>query len=98
MFVAGNFVSALAWLVEKLLWLYFWIIIARVLVSWVNADRYHPIVVFLYRVTEPVLRPVRRRLPDTMGLDLSPMVVIFVIYFLQIFLVSSLHDLAMSLR
>jgi YggT family protein len=54
---------------------------------------------FLYRVTEPVLRPVRYRLPTlAMGLDLSPMVVILVLYFLDWFLVSSLRDLALGLR
>ena len=59
----------------------------------------NPIVRFLYRVTEPVLRPIRHRLPTVgMGLDLSPMLVILAIYFLQAFLVESLRDLAASLR
>jgi YggT family protein len=50
-------------------------------------------------VTEPVLRPIRHRLPTfQMGIDLSPMVVILAIYFLDSFLVYSLRDLAMSLR
>jgi YggT family protein len=54
---------------------------------------------FLYRVTEPVLRPIRHRLPTlAMGLDLSPLVVILGIYVLQSFLVDSLRDLAYSLR
>ena len=99
MFVFSNLVLAVARLLELVLWAYFWIIIARAVLSWVNPDPFNPIVRFLYRVTEPVLRPIRRRLPTVgMGLDLSPMLVILAIYFLQAFLVESLRDLALSLR
>jgi YggT family protein len=99
MFVASNLVLAVARLLEIVLWAYFWIIIARALLSWVNPDPFNPIVRFLHRVTEPVLRPIRHRLPMMgMGLDLSPMIVILAIYFLQAFLVESLRDLALSLR
>ncbi len=99
MFVFSNLVLALARLLELVLWAYFWIIIARAVLSWVNPDPFNPIVRFLYRVTEPVLRPIRRRMPMMqMGLDLSPMLVILAIYFLQAFLVESLRDLALSLR
>jgi YggT family protein len=99
MFLATNLVLALANLVNIVLQAYFWIIIARAVLSWVNPDPFNPIVRFLYRVTEPVLRPIRRRLPTMqMGLDLSPMLVILAIYFLQSFLVESLRDLALSLR
>jgi YggT family protein len=99
MFVATNLILALAQLVNLVLQAYFWIIIARAVLSWVNPDPFNPVVRFLYRVTEPVLRPIRRRLPTMqMGLDLSPMVVLLAIYFLQAFLVESLRDLALSLR
>ena len=99
MFVVSNLVLALARLISLLLEAYFWIIIARAVLSWVNPDPYNPIVRFLHRVTEPVLRPIRERLPTiAMGLDLSPMVVLLAIYFLQSFLVGSLHDFAASLR
>jgi YggT family protein len=99
MFVLSNLVLTLARLVELVLEAYFWIIIARAIISWVSPDPYNPIVRFLYRVTEPVLRPIRHRLPTlAMGLDLSPMVVLLAIYFLKSFLVGSLRDLALSLR
>ncbi|HEY7364945.1 MAG TPA: YggT family protein [Methylomirabilota bacterium] len=99
MFVFSNLVLTIARLLELLLWAYFWIIIARAVLSWVNPDPFNPIVRFLYRATEPVLRPIRHRLPTlAMGLDLSPMVVLFAIYFLESFLVGSLRDLALSLR
>jgi YggT family protein len=99
MFVASNFVLAITRLLELVINAYIWIIIARAIISWVNPDPYNPIVRFLYRVTEPVLRPVRHRMPTlAMGLDLSPMVVILVLYFLDWFVVSSLRDVALGLR
>jgi YggT family protein len=98
MFVLSNLLMTVARLLEVVLEVYFWIIIVRALLSWVNPDRYNPIVRFLYQVTEPVLRPIRRRLPMEMGLDFSPLVVILAIKVLQWFLVDSLRDLAVSLR
>ena len=97
--VLSNFISALADLVYYVLNAYLIIIIARAVLSWVSPDPYNPLVRFVHGVTEPVLRPIRERLPTiAMGLDLSPMVVLLAIYFLQSFLVGSLHDLAASLR
>jgi YggT family protein len=99
MFAVSHFILAIARLLELVLWAYVYIIIARAVISWVSPDPFNPIVRFLYRITEPVLRPIRRRLPMfQMGLDLSPMIVILAIYFLQSFLVESLRDLAVSLR
>ncbi|HSE95250.1 MAG TPA: YggT family protein [Methylomirabilota bacterium] len=93
MFVGRQLLLALAQLVDYLLWAYLWIIIIRALLSWVNPDPWNPIVRILYQVTEPVLRPIRRRLPMS-GIDLSPMVVILAIYFLQWFLVPVLRQAA----
>ena len=98
MFVLSNFVLALGRLLEIAINAYIWIIIARAILSWVNPDPYNPIVRFLYRATEPLLRPIRHRLPMAMGLDLSPIVLILVLYFIDWFLVSSVRDLALSLR
>jgi YggT family protein len=75
-----------------------WIIIARALISWVNADPYNQIVIFLYKATEPVLRLVRRIIPfRNIGIDLSPMIVILIIIFLQYFLVETIIQLARTL-
>jgi YggT family protein len=99
MFVIANLLIALAQVLDYVLWAYMWILIGRVIVSWVNADYGNPIVRFLYAATEPVLEPVRRRLPlFAGGLDLSPIVVWVAIIFLQRFLVRSLYDLAYTLR
>ena len=95
MFVANYFLVAVANIVNLVLVAYMWIIIARAIISWVNPDPSNPIVGFLYRVTEPVLRPIRHRLPTmAMGLDLSPMIVLLGIYFLREFLVPVLYRLA----
>jgi YggT family protein len=94
MFVAGNMLEGFAHVVDWLLTFYMWVVIARALISWVNPDPWNPIVQFLQRVTEPVLSPIRRRVGFGMGLDLSPIVVILIITFLQYALVRSLFDLA----
>ena len=99
MFIIGNFIMALAKIIDMALTLYMWIIIARALISWVNPDPYNPIVHFLYRVTEPVMAPVRRWLPlRGLGIDISPIIVIAAIIFLQSFLLKSLIELAYYLR
>ena len=95
MFIINYFFIALANLVNLVIVAYIWIIIARAIVSWVSPDPSNPIVRFLYRVTEPVLRPVRERLPTyQIGLDFSPMIVILVLYFLKEFLIPVLYRIA----
>ncbi|MEW6326437.1 MAG: YggT family protein [Thermodesulfobacteriota bacterium] len=95
MFVFGNLLNALAKIIDIVLSLYMWIIIARAVISWVNPDPYNPIVRFLYGVTEPLLYRVRRILPISLGgIDFSPMIIILIIIFLQSFLVPTLADIA----
>jgi YggT family protein len=95
MFVLSNFIIGLAKVIDIALTLYMWIIIFRALISWVNPDPYNQIVIFLYRVTEPVLGPIRRRLPmRNIGIDISPIIVILVIIFLQYFLVETMIQMA----
>lgn len=98
MFVAGNVLQAIAIILDYVLWLYMWVIIARALISWVNPDPWNPIVQFLQRVTEPVLYPIRRRMGFAMGVDLSPIIALLVIIFLQVALVQSLKDLAFRMH
>lgn len=98
MFILGNLLRALASLLNWALWAYMWILVARAVISWVSPDPYNPIVQFLVRSTEPVLRPVRRLLPLPGGIDFSPLVVILGLVFLQQFLVPSLLQLAWRLQ
>jgi YggT family protein len=97
MFVMVNFIDALASVVNILLTIMYWLILIRALISWVNPDPLNPIVQFLIRTTEPVLEPVRRLLPP-LPIDISPIIVFFIIVFLQKFLVASLYDLALRMQ
>lgn len=101
MFVFGNLLHAVASILGSLLSVYFWVLLIRVVLSWVNADPYNPIVRFLSSVTDPVFYYCRRILPfpTTIGsLDLTPLLVMLFVQFLQIFLVQSLFDLSLALR
>ena len=97
MFVISNFLVAIAKILNIALSLYMWIVIGRAIISWVNPDPYNPIVRFLNAVTEPVLNPIRRKIPFNLGgIDFSPILVILVIIFLQSFLVKTLMQMAAS--
>ncbi|MBN1899370.1 MAG: YggT family protein [Spirochaetes bacterium] len=68
--------SALIWILK----IYSWILIASIILSWINADPYNPIVRFIYSLTEPVLGWVRYKIPLRIGMiDLSPILVFIAI-------------------
>jgi YggT family protein len=99
MFVVGNLIAAIAQILNLALTLYLWIVVFRAVISWVNPDPYNPIVRFLKRATEPLLAPIRRWLPlRGMGIDVSPIILIAAIYFVQAFVVKTLMQLALSLH
>jgi len=99
MFVVGNFIEAIARIIDMGLTLYMWLIIIRALISWVNPDPYNPIIRFLYSVTEPVLYQVRRLIPiKGLGIDFAPVIVVLVIIFLQSFLVRTMLQIAVNFR
>ena len=98
MILLGNILLALAKIVEMasgLLTVYKYILLASVVISWVNADPYNPIVNFIYRATEPVLYRVRRYMPNTGSLDLSPLVVFALIYLVQIIVFDTAYSYLM---
>ncbi|MBI5189014.1 MAG: YggT family protein [Nitrospirae bacterium] len=98
MFIFANLLLAVANILNIVLTVYMWIVIISALISWVNPDPYNPIVRFLHAVTEPVLRPIRRRIGYGIGIDISPMVVILAILFVKYFLIKSLIELAYKLK
>jgi YggT family protein len=99
MFVLGNFLGAIAEVLNIVLTIYMWIVIISALISWVNPDPYNPIVRFLFSVTEPVFATVRRVLPfPYMGIDFSPLIVLLAIIFFQQFLVGTLRQVAINLQ
>ena len=97
MFVLANFLAAVAEMINIILSLYMFIIFGRVIISWVSADPYNPIVRFLISATEPVLYPIRRRLPVMGGIDFAPFLLILAIIFIKSFIVQSLLQLATRL-
>jgi YggT family protein len=97
-FVLANLLEAIARVVDIGLTFLLILVFARAVISWVQADPYNPIVQFLYTTTEPILRPIRRRLPAMTGIDISPLVVLMMAIFLKQFLVRSLGQLANTLR
>lgn len=98
MFIFGNLFHAIAYILNMVLSAYMWIIIISALISWVNPDPYNPIVRFLHSVTEPVLRPIRRKLGFSMGMDISPMIVILIIMFIKYFIVASIFDMGARMK
>jgi YggT family protein len=99
MFILANLLLAVAQILDSVLWAYAWIVLGRVVISWINIDDQNPIVRFIYAATEPVLERVRRLLPiAAAGVDLSPIAVWIAIIFLQRFLVRTLYDLATAIR
>jgi YggT family protein len=70
-------------LILTVLRIYSFIIIAAALITWVQPNPYNPVVQFLRRVTEPVLRPIRSLVPPEKlgGLDISPMIALFLIWY-----------------
>jgi YggT family protein len=100
MFVLGNLVFALATVVDIALVLYLMCLFAAVVISWFMPRSRHPLVRFLRAVVEPVLSRLRRAMPFlvTGGLDLTPIAVFFIIYFLRKFLVATLYDIAARLQ
>ena len=103
MFVAGNLFTALASVLHMLLQAYIWVVIIRSLISWVNPDPWNPIVQMLNRLTDPLLEPIRHKMfgmmgRGGMGLDLSPLILIAAVYFLDFFLVGTLADIGMRMR
>ena len=81
--------------------LYWWVIIAAAIFSWLYAFNVvnsrnqvvNNIGSVLYRLTEPVFRPIRRLLPDLGGVDIAPIIVLLIIFFLQRFLDSTVRSL-----
>lgn len=98
MYLIGYFLMAFAKVLDIVLTLFMWIVIARAVLSWVNPDPFNPIVRFIHNFTEPVLYPIRTRLPLGFGgIDFSPIVVFLGIIFLQNFVVNSIMRISASL-
>lgn len=92
MIFLANFLLACARIIHLLLMIYVWVIIIRALLSWIPAPSLYPLAVVLVKITEPLLRPLRKLLPPyrTGGLDLSPMLLVIIFLFIDSFLIKSI--------
>lgn len=99
MLIIGNLLMGVARIADMLLDLYKWIVIVAALISWVSPDPYNPVVRFLRNVTEPVFRPIRRLFGNRLGpIDISPIVVILAILFIQMVLIRSLIEIGIKIK
>ncbi|MDX8388417.1 MAG: YggT family protein [Ghiorsea sp.] len=97
MFIIGYFLQAVAAVLSIALNIGLIVIIARAILSWVSPDPYNPIVRIINQISEPILFPIRKRVPYFSGIDLSPIIALMLIYFLDIFLVQTLSRMGASL-
>ncbi len=98
MFVLGNVILGIAKVLDVALNIYMWVIVIRALISLVNPDPYNAIVQMLTKLTEPALKPIRKIAPPwKIGIDLSPLIAVLIIIFLQYALVATLERIGRSL-
>jgi len=99
MIILANILGGIAAILNSILFVMIIIVIARAVISWVNPDPYNPIVRFLTAVTEPLLGWLRKYIPIIGGrLDLTPLVLLFILIFLRYALVQTLQDYAHIMR
>ena len=98
MFIIANLIIAVAKIIDLVVTLYIFVIIARVILSWIPSNSYSSIVRFVYDITEPALEKIRNVIPPLGGFDLSPLILIFTLYILEGFVVSTLNDFAMAMK
>jgi len=103
MFIIGNLIVAIATILQIAITIYSWLLIIRVVLSLIPVDHNNQLVLLLYNVTDPVLDlfyryvPQLQRMTRSSGFDLTPLLALLVLYFVDIFLVESLLDLGRTL-
>ena len=98
MIALGNLMIAVAGILHSAIFLFYILLIAHVVLSWVSPDPRNPIVSFIYQATEPILSKVRNKMPPLGMLDLSPILLFLLLYFIDAFVVNSLNDYGMQFR
>ncbi|OPY72573.1 MAG: YGGT family protein [Syntrophorhabdus sp. PtaU1.Bin050] len=99
MFVFGNLFSGIAYVLDIVLNVYFWVILARAILSWIRPDPYNPIVRIICGLVDPVTYRISKIIPTRIGMiDVAPFLLMLLIIFLQRFLVRSLFDLGARIQ
>lgn len=91
MLILLRIIQAFAFILDNLITFFLIVLFARVILSWIRLP-HNQIVQLIYQITEPFLRPIRKRLPLTWGIDFSPMIVFAVLIVLRIVVVGSIMD------
>ena len=94
MFIIGELFKSLALLVSLAFNVIYFVLIVRIILSWVNADPYNEIVRIIYKVTDPILLPFRRLPLQMGGIDFSPIVAFLVLSVVRSFVVNILYQIA----
>jgi YggT family protein len=99
LFIAGYFITAVAKILDSLLLLYLYIVIARAVLSWVRPDPRNPIIRFINGIVDPVSYRISRIIPTRVGMmDISPLILILLIEFLRYFLTPVLMRIGLQLQ
>jgi YggT family protein len=91
--IAAAALLAIPELISLVINVFLFAILIQVIISWINPGSYNPVIGLIHSLTGPLLTPVRRRMPDMGGLDLSPMVVMLGLVVLEMLLIPPLKDL-----
>jgi YggT family protein len=95
----ANFLLAIARVLNFIVSAYTIVIVFRVILSWVQIPSLYPVAVIVYKLTEPLLRPIRKYVPPHKmgGLDVSPMILLIILMFINSFVIRSMTQYAMQL-
>ena len=97
MFVFGHLLTTLAKLLHIVFQVGIILFIVRAVLSWFQPDSRQPVVAFIYQITDPILQRIRRLVPTVGTIDISPLIAILILWFLDNFLVPSLADIGYQL-
>lgn len=99
MILLANIMSGVALVLNSVIGMMIFLVIAHAVLSWVSPDPYNPIVRFINSMVEPFYYPLRRRIPPIgPGIDLSPLIFLFTLYFIREALVKTLADYAGQIK
>lgn len=96
--LGSNFILAIARVLDTVVSIYTWVIFFRVILSWIKIPSLYPVTVIVYKLTEPLLKPIRKYVPPHKmgGLDVSPMILLLILMFINSFVIRSIMQYAMQ--
>ncbi len=95
----STLIIAVATIAQMVIQIYMWVVIISALISWVRPDPYNPIIQILQRLTEPVYEKIRKYIPTVIsGIDLTPVILILILQFINLFFIQILFDFAYSIK